>query len=288
MKNAMQLKALVKNLAAEKGAPAQTILQNYMLERLLERVSLSRFRSQFILKGGFLIAAIVGHDTRTTMDMDATLRGLPVSPESIRNIFGEICGIQIDDGISFRILNVRDIREDDIYGGVRLALAADFPPMAVKLKVDITSGDKITPREVEYQFPLLLEKRTIQVMAYNLETILAEKLETILSRGIYNTRPRDYYDVYILAKLQGDNISMESLLMALHATAEKRGTLAVVKDYASALAEIRADPQMNRQWLRYQAEYPYAAGIVFEDTCIAAEAVLKQSGIHNLNEVFSE
>lgn len=224
MKNAMKLKAIIKNLAKEKHISAQLVMQNFMLERLLERISLSRYQQNFILKGGFLIAAMVGLDTRATMDMDATIKGLPVNELTIREMFEEICNIELNDDVTFVFRNIGEIREGDEYTGYRVSLSANYPPMSVPLKLDITTGDKITPREIEYQFKLLLEDRSISVLAYNLETIMAEKLETVISRGNQNTRPRDYYDIYILAKLQYSNIDSESLKEALDATAKKRGS----------------------------------------------------------------
>ena len=168
MKNAMQLKAYVKNLAKEKNISAQIVLQNYMLERLLERISVSGYRDNFILKGGFLLAAMVGLDTRATMDMDATIKGLPVTKETISRMFVDICKIHIDDDISFEFCGIDDIREDDEYSGFRVSLSGNYPPMAVPLKIDITTGDKITSREMIYTFNLMFEERSINVLAYTL------------------------------------------------------------------------------------------------------------------------
>ena len=235
MKNAMQLKAIIKNLAKEKHISAQLVMQNFMLERLLERISVSKYQQNVILKGGFLIAAMVGLDTRATMDMDATIKGLPVNEQTVREIFEEICKIELDDDVAFRFRSIGEIREGDIYTGYRVSLSANYPPMAVPLKLDITTGDKITPKEIEYHFKLLLEDRSISVIAYNLETIMAEKMETVIYRGDQNTRPRDYYDIYILAKLQYSNIEPNALKAALNATTEKRGSRAMVKDYRSIM-----------------------------------------------------
>lgn len=177
MKNAMQLKAILKNMAKQKNISAQLVLQNYMLERLLERVSVSKYRNNFILKGGFLIAAMVGLDTRATMDMDATLKGYPVNEETVRKMFEEICAIELNDDVTFAFRQIGEIREGDEYTGYRVALTANYPPLAVPLKLDITTGDKITPREIEYSFKLLLEDRSISILAYAaLRKGLAEKL----------------------------------------------------------------------------------------------------------------
>lgn len=274
MKNAMQLKALLKNMAKQKNISAQLVLQNYMLERLLERVSISHYHDNFILKGGFLIAAMVGLDTRATMDMDATIKGYPVNEETIRTMFEEICSIQIDDDVTFSFRNIGEIREGDKYTGYRVALTADYPPMAVPLKLDITTGDKITPKEIEYSFKLLLEDRSISILAYNLETILAEKLETVISRSDQNTRPRDYYDIYVLIKLQSHNIDFSSLKDALAATCNKRGSAEVIKEYIQIMKRVKNSSAMQELWFKYQQEFDYALDILFEDTCDTVIAVM--------------
>lgn len=276
MSNAMQLKAIVKKLAKEKHISAQLVLQNYMLERLLERISISRYHDSFILKGGFLIAAMVGLDTRATMDMDATIKGYPVTEDTVKKMFEDICAIQIEDDVTFSLRQIGEIREGDDYTGYRVALTANYPPMAVPLKLDITTGDKITPREIEYTFRLLLEDRTISILAYNLETILAEKLETVISRGDQNTRPRDYYDIYILLKLQSQNIDISSLKAALAATTAKRNTLAVIRDYSHIMDIVKSSDVMANQWLNYQKDFEYANGIAFSETCEAIVAIMNK------------
>lgn len=277
MKNAMQLKAYVKNLAKEKNISAQIVLQNYMLERLLERISISEYHDNFILKGGFLLAAMVGLDTRATMDMDATIKGLPVTKETISEIFGEICKIHIDDDINFEFSGIVDIREDDEYDGYRVSLSGNYPPMAVPLKIDITTGDKITPCEMVYSFNLMFEERSINVLAYTVETILAEKLETIISRGDQNTRPRDFYDVYILNTLQKQNIDNKILKEAFAATVKKRGTEHIVANYKEIIETVASSTVMNNQWTRYQKEFDYAKDIQFEDTCTAVIKLIERT-----------
>lgn len=274
MKNAMQLKAIIKNIAKEKRISAQLVLQNYMLERFLERVSLSPYREYFIIKGGFLIASIVGLDSRTTMDLDATIKSYPVNKETIQNMIEEILIVPVEDNISFEFKSIEEIREGDEYTGYRFALSANYEKMAVPLKLDITTGDKITPREIEYKYKLMLEARSISVMAYNLPTILAEKLETVISRGDQNTRPRDYYDIYILMKLQSGNIDLITLRDALRASTDKRGSVNIIKQYREIIQVIRNSPVMNRQWDDYRKTFDYADGIKFEDTCDAVIAIM--------------
>ena len=280
MKNAMQLKAIIKNIAKEKSISAQIVMQNYMLERFLERISLSKYKESFILKGGFLIAAMVGLDTRATMDIDATIKGLPVDEEKIRDMFSDIANINLDDDVIFSIGNISEIRETDDYNGYRVALTANYPPMAVPLKLDITTGDKITPREIEYQFKLLTEDRSISILVYNIETILAEKLETIISRGDLNTRPRDFYDVYILHKLQSANIDKNILKQAFLATCEKRNSTHVVEIFNDTLQVIKESEAMHEQWYRYQRDFDYAKDIFFLDVC---NTVLQLIDTMNLN-----
>ncbi len=269
MRNAMQLKAVIKNISKDKHISAQLVMQNFMLERLLERISVSKYRQNFILKGGFLIAAMVGLDTRATMDMDATIKGWPVNEESIKNMFLDICKIDLQDDVTFEFKKIGEIREGDDYTGYRVSLSANYPPMAVPLKLDITTGDKITPREIEYRFKLLLEDREIPVLAYNLETVMAEKLETVVSRGDQNTRPRDYYDIYILAKMQYKNIETEYLRAALDATSKKRGSSEILKEYKNIIDIVRNSDVMIKQWRAYQRDFEYATDISFDEVCDA-------------------
>lgn len=276
MKNAMQLKAIIKNIAKNKNISAALVLQNYMLERFLERVSLSRYHDNYIIKGGFLIASMVGLDSRATMDMDATIKGYPVNEEAIRKMVEDIIAVPVEDAIHFCLKSVREIREGDEYTGYRVALTANYEKMAVPLKLDITTGDKITPREIEYSYKLMMEDRSIRVLAYNLSTILAEKLETVVSRGDQNTRPRDYYDIYILSKLQAENIDIDSLKAALSATTAKRGSSELMMQYAEIMRTVKSSDVMKRQWDNYRKDFDYAAGIEFEETCDAVVAMMDE------------
>lgn len=269
MKNAMQLKAVIKNISAEKGISAQLVMQNFMLERLLERISLSSYRDHFILKGGFLIAAMVGLDSRATMDMDATIKGIPVSSSSMKNMFHEICNIKIQDIVTFAFVGINQIRSDDEYGGYRISLTANVPPVAVPLKLDITTGDKITPKEMSYQYKLMMEDRRISILAYNLETVLAEKLETIISRSDQNTRPRDFYDVYVLQKLQNRNIDFKLLRNAIVATSKKRNTEQLIENYRQIISVIEESEVMTQRWNSYQNSFSYANDISFQQVCDA-------------------
>ena len=267
MKNAMQLKAIMKNLSKEKHISAQLLLQNYMMERLLERISQSRYKEYFIIKGGFLIAAMVGLDTRATMDIDATIKGYPVTEKTIKTMFEEICDIYIPDDIVFGFKHIGEIREGDEYTGYRVFVTANYAPMAVPLKLDITTGDVITPKEISFAYPMMLEDRTISVLAYNLETILAEKLETVISRSDQNTRPRDYYDIYILYRLWKNNVNMHNLQCALKATGEKRGSVNLLTEYKRIMEVVVNSEVMSKQWKKYQKDFAYASEVSFKDAC---------------------
>lgn len=270
----MQLKAFIKKKAAEKNISAQLVMQNYMLERLLERISLSKYKQNFILKGGFLISAIIGLDTRATMDLDTTIKGLTLTHESILEIFKEICGMEIADDVKFDLVDISNIREGDDYPGIRVALKANYPPISVPLTVDVTTGDAITPREIEYTFPLLFDERTISILAYNLETVLADKIETVLSRSIANTRPRDFYDIHILYALHGVECNEKTLLQALKRTANKRGSQKVLETYPDIITEIRKSEQLRCFLKKYQHDYEYAKDISFDDACNTVQNIM--------------
>lgn len=270
----MQLKSIIKNMSKEKGISAQLVMQNFMLERLLERISVSKYQPHFVLKGGFLIAAMVGLDARATMDMDATIKGLPITEETVIQIFRDICNIQIEDNVHFSFNKITEIRAGDKYSGFRVSLTANYPPVKIPLKLDITTGDKITPREMMYEFKLLLEDRTIKIFAYNLETILAEKIETVITRGDQSTRPRDYYDIYILYELQEKNIDYIFLKEAIQATAENRNSTEIVKNYKEIISVVRSSDIMRKHWENYQKDFDYASDIKFDDTLNILEKIM--------------
>lgn len=261
----MQFKAKIKNLALEKHISAQAVLQNFMLERLLERISISKYRDKVILKGGMLIASLVGINSRTTMDMDATLRGYPLSEEAIREAMLDVCAIQLDDEVTLVLDYIVPIREDDEYGGYRVAIIARFESISVPLKIDLTTGDIITPEAVRYTFHSNFENKLIEIWAYNLETVLAEKVETILRRSVLNTRPRDFYDVYIIMNTHKQGVNKDIFTAALQATSEKRMSLAALQNKEKIILAIRADVTMMQRWERYCKENYYADGIKFDD-----------------------
>ena len=278
---ARQLKDLIRNLSKKKSADAQILMRNYMMERFLERISLSEYKNQFILKGGMLVAAMVGLDARATMDLDATIKGTNVSVEDVEMIISQIISIPLDDGVSFRVKRISEIMEEADYPGVRVSMETKFDGVITPLKIDISTGDIITPREIKYKFNLMLEDRTIEVWAYNLETVLAEKLETVISRNVTNTRMRDFYDIYILQKLYGEQLSKDVLRDALVATAKKRETLEQIEteDIDEVFDEIQSSSVMENLWKAYQRNYSYSADIPWH-------TIMKS--IRTLYEIISE
>lgn len=263
--SATQLKDWIKNKSKQTGTQANVLLQTYMMERLLERISISVYRENLILKGGFLIAAMIGVDKRATMDMDTTVKGLTVNREEIQNILREIIGIDVDDSISFEILNINNIHDISEYDDFRVSLRANFQTIRVSLKIDITTGDAIIPHEIEYSYKLMFEDRTIPIMAYNLYTILAEKIETILSRNVTNSRGRDFYDIYTLLSMNIDSLSQEELLHAIRVKAEDRNSVSDVEKYEEHLRNIANSPEIEQIWVAYSKNYPYAKGIALSD-----------------------
>lgn len=280
MSNAMSLKAKIRNIARQKNIPAQVVLQNYMFEGLLVRLSASEYKDKFVLKGGMLVAAIVGLDNRATMDMDTTLKSLPLTPEAIRSALDNICNSPFNDGVSFEIGTISPIREDDIYGGYRVMLNARFDTIITPLSMDVSTGDAITPHAVQYNFfEIFDDEKTYELWAYNIETVMAEKVETILRRGVFNTRPRDFYDAYILTTTQKfDRAVFEN---ALKATANHRGTVRQIEDVLGIFQNIEESPELKTMWERYRKQFAYAADIEYEQIMNVLKTLL---GINTIRQ----
>lgn len=261
IKTARQLKDLIRNLSKEKSADAQIMMRNYMMERFLERISLSKYRDNFILKGGMLVASMVGQDARSTMDLDATVRGTNVNATDIEKLFVSIIAVPIDDGVTFQLKNISEIMDEAEYPGIRVSMTTIFDGVVTPLKIDISTGDAITPKEVRYSFKLMLEERSIDIWAYNLETVLAEKLETIITRTTTNTRMRDFYDIYILEQLYRGKLNPNIFRNALLATARKRETEQHLRNAKEVLHEVENSDVMQRLWAAYRKKFSYAADL---------------------------
>jgi len=279
--NANSFKAKIKNIAREKGIPAQQVQQNYLIEKILKLISESRYKDSFIVKGGFLIGQMIGLDKRTTMDLDVTLKGQPLSEENIQTIFKEIVS-QPSEGFQFEVDMLEPIRQDDEYGGFTLKLKATFDTLREVVFIDITTGDRITPREITYQLQSVFSENKLEVWTYNLETVLAEKLETIIRRGAASTRPRDRYDLFTLYHLRKDEIDIPILKTALNNTAKKRESLDVLTNWESQLEEIRSSDYQKQLWSRYQKSFRYASEISFEESIEVVAIILNQLGVSSV------
>ncbi|MCI7729863.1 nucleotidyl transferase AbiEii/AbiGii toxin family protein [Enorma burkinafasonensis] len=260
-KNAMQLKARIRNKAKEAGIPPQSLMQDYLFERLLVRLSTSNWRSNVVVKGGMLISSLVGVASRTTMDLDTTVCGFTLTHASVESVFREIAALPADDDWRFEFDRTEDIRETDDYPGIRVHLKAIYPPMEVPLTIDVTTGDSITPAPIEYDYPLLFDEGSVRLKAYPLETVLAEKLEAVISRGVASTRPRDFYDICTLWRLFGADCNVETLRRAVGATCDKRGSALRLSRWEQVLDEVENDGHMLAQWDKYRGRNPYAAGM---------------------------
>ena len=258
-----QLKDLIRNLAKEVGIEAHVLIRKYMMERFLERVSSSKYNESFILKGGMLVAAFVGVEARATMDIDTTIKGIPVTIVDMERTITEISNIDLEDNVKFRIKKVSEITDEAEYSGIRFSMDALLDGAVIPLKIDISTGDLITPREIAYSYKLMFEDRTIPIMTYPIETVLAEKLETVISRSITNTRMRDFYDIHILLKSQ--NIDADILALALERTAKKRGNFNLLENAESVLKAVKSDEDMKRLWDIYQKKFKYAGEYTWDE-----------------------
>ena len=270
---AMSLKAKIRNYAKDNRIAAQVVLQNYMFERFLARLSRSEYRDKFVIKGGMLIAAIVGLDTRSTMDLDTTLKGLPLTEEKILDAVNTISKIDMGDDVSFETISIDSTRKDDIYGGHCVRINAIYDTIVTPLSIDVSTGDVITPGAVLYEFGGIFDESVqISLWGYNIETVMAEKAETILNRGVFNTRPRDYYDVYILSTTQ--EYDRQLFEEALSATAEHRGSAESIANRSGIIDRISESNDLQNMWKKYQQRFSYAAGIEYADIMKALRELL--------------
>ena len=273
--NAMSFKAKIKNIAKEKGIPPQQVQQHYLIEEILTLISKSSYRNSFIVKGGYLIGQMIGLDKRTTMDLDVTLKGTSLNRDNLINIFEEIVS-NTTSVFSFTVDKLEPIRQDDIYGGFSIKLNATFDTLNEVIFIDVTTGDKITPGEISYSMPSLFTNHTIDVWTYNLETVLAEKLETIISRGVASTRPRDRYDLFTLFKLRKNQIDFMILKRAVENTSEKRNSKELIQNWKNQVRGIETSDYQKNLWIRYQRQFKYAKDISFEESVQIINEIMKQ------------
>ncbi|MCT1797072.1 nucleotidyl transferase AbiEii/AbiGii toxin family protein [Helcococcus kunzii] len=275
MINIESIKGKIRSLAEKKNLKSQEVLQIYFFERFLERLSKSPYKNNFVIKGGFLISSLIGIENRTTMDMDTTIKGIPLKEEKIKEIVEEIININVNDGIRFEIKDISYIREEDEYENFRISLIANVGKTKNPMKLDLTTGDTITPREIEYTYPCIFSQEDIKIMAYPLETILAEKYETIIRRNITTTRMRDFYDLYTLYKLKKDEINYKILKEAIERTSNKRGNQEIIKDYEEIIKDIKEDSYLRSLWEVYLSENKYIGDLTFDKVVDVVRIVSK-------------
>ena len=271
-----QIKGRIKNVAKQNGSDPITLLRIYMMERFLERITYSKYKDDFIVKGGILVTSMIGISMRSTMDIDTTIRNFDLTKEETTRIVNEIKDISLDDHIEFILNDVSDIMDNMEYPGIRIHMDAKLENLIVPIKIDISTGDVITPREIRYEYPLLLEDKSIQLWLYNLETILAEKIQTILSRGLLNTRMRDFYDVTTLFDRYNDQINYNDLLLAFDKTCSKRETLSLLEHYEEILCSISEDSTLQNLWKNYCRKYKYASHIEFSTNLEIIKQLMSQ------------
>jgi len=272
-----QVKGKIKSIATKNNADARLLMRIYMMDRFLERLAQSPYRDNFIIKGGILVTSMVGVAMRSTMDIDASIKNLNLNEENIKNTVTEIAGISLDDGVIFEVKRVSGIMDNFEYPGIRLELNALMGGMVTPIKIDVSTGDIITPKEIEYSYHLLIEDREISLWTYNLETVLAEKLQTILARDVFNTRMRDFYDVFMLMKLYRSDIDNQVLSEAFKATSQKRNSM--FDHIGNQLENIAGSTELQNLWKQYQDKYTYAEDVGFGSVMDSVKALAKIVGI---------
>lgn len=273
--NSDKLKNIISKKAHGNSDISQKFYQLFYFERILERISKSAYKGQIILKGGLLLTSIIGDDERTTKDMDATLKGIPLTKNDVEKVFNEILIINTDDGVSFQIISIKDIRLEDEYGGFRLNILSKLDNNKTYITVELTTGDIITPKEMKYNYKSIFEDKKIPIMSYTLETVLAEKFQTIITRGLFNTRLKDFYDIYILINTKINELNKNNLIKAIKNTFARRETIFNLEQINEVIDELIDDSNMNNLWKEYVSKNSYAKGIKFEDTINAINEIVK-------------
>ena len=273
MKTSEQIKGAIRNISKKMGVNPNSLLQMCLFEGILEKLSKSKYSENFILKGGLLISSLIGVDMRSTMDMDTTLRGIPLNEESISNILNEILAIEIDADIEYKLIKLSPIRQEDVYEDFCASISCIFGKINATLNIDITTGDVITPREMNYSYSKILEEGTIPIMTYTIETILAEKFETISSRNITTTRARDFYDLYMIYSIYKDKIDKDILRKAIERTSKYRGSFETALQYKEIVELFRESETPKELWKKYTQNNPYTKDVDFLDTISIYEEI---------------
>ena len=273
MKTSEQIKGAIRNISKKTGVNPNSLLQMCLFEGILEKLSKSKYSENFILKGGLLISSLIGVDMRSTMDMDTTIKGIPLKEVSITKILNEILAIKIDADIEYKLIKLSPIRQEDVYEDFCASISCIFGKINANLNIDITTGDVITPKEINYSYSKILEEGTIPIMTYTIETILAEKFETISSRNITTTRARDFYDLYMIYSIYKDKIDKDILSKAIERTSKYRGSFETALQYKEIVELFRESDIPKELWKKYTQNNPYAKDVDFLDTISVYEEI---------------
>ena len=283
IKNAKSLKDQAKNIAKENNISIQQVLQNYMFERILERLSKSKYKENFIIKGGLLLSSIMGINLRTTMDIDTNVTGINLEKEELLKILNEILNIDIGDNVSFIIEKIEDIKQEEYYGGYKFKITGIYENIKIKFHIDISTGDVITPKAIEYKYKKIFDSSYIDILSYNQETIIAEKLQSILEKKLTNSRMKDYYDLYFFVNYKWDSIDKETLSKAIIRTFSARNSITELRNIKETIQTLENNPFLNRLWLDYSQKHEYSKNISFNDTIKAIEVI--EETIFSNNEI---
>ena len=284
--NAMQLKAKIKNFAKEKNLDSETVFQEYVLERFIDRISKSKYKNDFILKGGMLISSMVGVDLRSTLDIDTTIKGFEFTLDKLNEVLNEIIETDIGDMFTFKILMNKKIMEEKEYHGYRVTLEANFDTISQKFKIDISTGDIITPNEVKYDIKQILSDDKIEILAYNIETVLSEKVHSIIINNTQNSRARDYYDIYILEKLKKKEINNNILKEAIINKFKERGNEKNINNIYQEINKLSNNSDLKDHWKNYREKFTYAKDIEFEDTIKSLKNIVSVLNTQNQSKKF--
>lgn len=273
--NKNSLQARIKNLSKEKGVPSNVILQDYFFDAFLKRLAKSKYMDNFVFKGGFLLSATLGIDFRSTMDLDFLLTKLAISKETIKKIFNEIILVDANDNVTFEFISIDDIRQEDIYGGFTISLLGRLENIKVMVNIDVATGDPITPSAIAYKYHFLFDNESLVFAAYNFETIIAEKLQTILTRGVTNSRSKDFYDLYIIQKLRWNDVDSSILKEAFLNTCKYRNTFFTFEEATQIIIQIENEPVMQKRWASYARKNSFASNVTFSDTISSLNYISK-------------
>ncbi len=276
IKNASSLKDNARNVAEKNDISIGQVLQNYMFERVLERLSQSKYKENFVIKGGLLLSSIMGINLRTTMDIDTNIVGINLQKENLLKILEEILSLDIGDKVLFKIEKVEDIKQEEYYGGYKFKILGIYENIKVRFHIDVSTGDIITPRAIQYQYKKLFDNEYIDILSYNQETIIAEKLQAVLERKLTNSRMKDYYDLYFFVYYKWSEIDKEILVEAIIRTFAARNSITELKNISETIKSLQGNEFLNRLWLDYREKHHYSKNINFEDTIKAIEIIREE------------